>query len=172
MTRRPQRQAAQAIVSMDKVIVTGLLIIGSVAAAVMVLLTVGPSVAGSSQSVVEIQKETSNRIKTNIEVIAVAADSAGTQIDAWVKNVGVAPILGLSGSDVFVVTPGTRYDAMGYAASGDNTWAESPSGATWNRGETLHITITLPVGDPLSIGDHRLRVSTPNGVVAERVFSK
>lgn len=157
---------------MDKVIVTGLLIIGSVTAAVMVILTIGPSVSNSSQSVLEIQKEASNRIKTNIEVIAVAANSNGTQIDAWVKNVGVVSILGLETSDVFVVTPGSRYDAMTHAASGDNTWTELPSGASWNRGETLHIAITLPAGSPLASGNHMIRVSTPNGIVAERVFSR
>ena len=157
---------------MDKVIVTGLLIIGSVAAAVMVIITIGPSVSNSSQSVLEIQREASNRIKTNIEVIAVAANSAGTQIDAWVKNVGVVSILGLETSDVFVVTPGSRYDAMAYAAGGDNTWTELPSGASWNRGETLHIAITLPAGSPLASGNHMIRVSTPNGIVAERVFSR
>jgi len=157
---------------MDKVIVTGLLIIGSVTAAVMVILTIGPSVSSSSQSVLETQKEASIRIKTNIEVIAVAANSSGTQVDAWVKNVGVAPIMGLAASDVFVVTPGSRYDSMTYAASGDNTWTELPSGSSWNRGETLHIYITLPVSSPLASGNHLIRVSTPNGVVAERVFSR
>ena len=157
---------------MDKVIVTGLLIIGSVTAALMVILTIGSSVSGSSQSILEIQREASVRIKTNIEVIAVAADSSGTQIDAWVKNVGVVAIMGLDTSDVFVVTPGFRYDSMTYAASGDNTWIELPAGSSWNRGETLHISITLPAGSPLASGNHMIRVSTPNGIVAERVFSR
>ena len=157
---------------MDKVIVTGLLVIGSVAAAVVVLLTIGPSITGSSQSVLESQREASNRIKTNIEVIAVAADSAGTQIDAWVKNVGVNAILGLKTSDVFVVTPGTRFDAMTHAPSGDNTWTEVPAGASWKRGETLHITITLPAASPLAAGDHNVKFSTPNGILAERSFSR
>ena len=172
MTRDPRRPVTGPAAAMDKVIVTGLLIIGSVTAAVMVILTIGPSVSGSSQSVLEIQNEASIRIKTNIEVIAVAANSSGTQVDAWVKNVGVAPIYGLSASDVFVVTPGSRYDAMTYAASGDNTWTELPSGASWDRGDTLHIAITLPTGNPLGAGNHLIRVSTPNGIVSERVFSK
>ncbi len=63
---------------MDRVVVTGLLVIGSVTAALVVILTIGPSVSGSSQSVLETQREASIRIKTNIEVIAVAADSSGT----------------------------------------------------------------------------------------------
>lgn len=157
---------------MDKVIVTGLLVIGSVTAALVVILTIGPSVSGSSQSVLESQREASIRIKTNIEIIAVAANSGGTLVDAWVKNVGVASILGLDTSDVFVITPGSRFDAMAYAASGDNTWTETPLGASWNRGETLHMAITLPVGSPLVTGDHMIRVSTPNGIVAERAFSR
>jgi len=157
---------------LDKVIVTGLLVIGSVTAALVVILTIGPSVSGSSQSVLEAQREASAIIKTDIEVIAVAANSAGTLVDAWIKNVGVAPIFGLSSSDVFVVTPGTRYDAMAYATSGDNTWTELPAGSSWDRGQTLHIAITLPSGDPLVSGSHSIRISTPNGVVAERVFSR
>ena len=157
---------------MDKVIVTSLLVIGSVTAALVVILTIGPSVSNSSQSVLETQREASIRIKTNIEVIAVASNSAGTLIDAWIKNVGVAPIMGLGMSDVFVVTTNTRYDAMAYATSGDNTWTELPSGSSWNRGETLHIAVTLPTGNPLTSGNHTIRISTPNGIVAERVFSR
>ena len=157
---------------MDKVIVTGLLVIGSVTAALVVLLTLGPSIAGSSQSVMESQREASNRIKTNIEVIAIAADSTGTTVDAWVKNVGVNQILALKLSDVFIVTPGTRFDAMAHAAAGDNTWTEVPAGASWKRGETLHITITLPAANPLAVGDHNLKFSTPNGILAERSFSR
>lgn len=157
---------------MDKVIVTGLLIIGSVTAALVVILTIGPSVSNSSQSVLQTQREASVRIKTDIEIIAVAANSSGTLIDAWVKNVGVAPIMGLSTSDVFVVTAGVRYDSMVYATSGDNTWTELPPDSTWERGQTLHMAITLPAGDPLTSGNHTIRVSTPNGIIAERVFSK
>lgn len=157
---------------MDKVIVTGLSIIGSVTAAVVVILTMGPTIAGTSQSFLESNKEASNRIKTDIEIIAVSSDPTGSTIDFWVKNVGVAAIPAVSKSDIFVVTPGTRFDAMAYAPSGDNTWIENPSGTEWTRGDTLHITITLPAANPLTIGDHMLKVSTFNGVLAEKAFSR
>ena len=157
---------------MDKVIVTGLLIIGSVTAAVVVIITMGPSIAGSSQSFLESNKEASIRIKTDIEVIAVSSDTAGATIDAWVKNVGVAAIPAVSKSDVFVVTAGTRFDAMSYAPSGDNTWIENPVGAAWSRGDTLHIIITLAAATPLGPGDHILKFATANGVLAERAFSR
>ncbi len=157
---------------MDKVIVTALLIIGSVSAAVVAMVTIGPAISGSAQSVVEANEEASVRLKTSIELIAAAPNPAGTQIDAWVKNVGVATIAALDKSDVFVITPGTRYDAMTHAASGDNTWIEDPLPSSWNRGDTLHLTITLPAGNPPGAGDHVLSFSTPNGVTAERIFSK
>ena len=157
---------------MDKVIVTGLLIIGSVTAAVLVIITITPTVAGTSQSMMESSREASNRIKTDIEVIAVAADTAGTRVDVWIKNIGVAPISTISKSDIFVVTPGTRFDYMTYALSGDNTWIETPVGSPWKRGDTLHIAITLPAANPLGVGDHVLKVATPNGIHAERTFNR
>ena len=157
---------------MDKVIVTGLLIIGSVTAAVLVIITITPTIAGTSQSMIESSREASNRIRTDIEVIAVAIDPAGTRVDAWIKNVGVASIPAISKSDVFIVTPGTRFDYMTYATSGDNTWIEAPVGTPWNRGDTLHIAITLPTANPLGVGDHVLKVATPNGIHAERTFNR
>ncbi len=158
---------------MDKVIVTALLTIGAVTAATVVIFSMGPTISKSTQAVSESQAEASNIIRTSIEIIAVAPDAAGTQIDAWVKNVGVEPISPVSKSDVFVITPGTRFDAMAYnTAGGDNTWTDSPAGSDWNRSDTLHIVITLPAASPLAAGDHKLRVSTRNGVTADMTFSK
>jgi len=156
----------------DKVIVTALLVIGAVTAAVLVIVTVTPAISGSAQATGQAANEASVRIKTDIEIIAVASNVAGTQIDAWVKNVGTAQIMALDKSDVFVITPGTRFDAMTHAASGDNTWTEVPAGASWSRGDTLHVVITLPSASPLATGDHSIRVSTPNGVTADKFFSR
>ena len=158
---------------MDKVIVTALLTIGAVAAAMVVIFAIGPSINSSSQAVAESQNETAGRIRTSIEIIAVTTNVSGTQIDAWVKNVGVEPISPVNKTDVFVITPGIRFDAMVFnTAGGDNTWTDSPLSSPWNRSDTLHMVITLPVASPLTSGDHRLRVSTRNGVVADKTFSK
>ena len=158
---------------MDKVIVTALLIIAGVAAATLVLTTIMPSVSSSSQSVLESQQESAGRIRTNIEVIAATTTTTGTAVDAWVKNVGLDPINSIKKVDVFVITPGTRFDAMTYSTSGgDNTWVENPQGVNWNRGDTLHIKVILPSANPLVIGDHVIRVSTPNGVSADKTFSR
>ena len=158
---------------MDKVIVTALLTIGAVTAALVVIMAITPSVADSSQAVSESQHEAADRIRTSIEIVAVASNAAGTQVDAWVKNVGVEPISPVNKTDVFVITPGTRFDAMTFdIAGGDNTWTDSPVSSPWNRSDTLHIVITLPVASPLVVGDHRLRVSTRNGIVSDESFSR
>lgn len=158
---------------MDKVIVTALLIIASVAAATVVMTTILPSVSSGSQSVVETQQGSAGRLRTSIEVIAATAGVTGATVDAWAKNVGLDPISPVNKTDVFIITPGTRFDAMTYSASGaDNTWVEDPPGARWDRGQTLHIRVTLPAGNPLASGDHVIRVSTPNGVSADQTFSR
>ena len=159
---------------MDNIIVSGLLTIGAVIAALVVVISVGPAIGRSSDAVLGSQQEASNRLRTNIEIIVAAPNAAGTQIDAWVKNVGMEPISPVSKSDVFVITPASnRFDAMTYnPAGGDNTWTESPVGSSWDRDETLHLVVTLPVASPLAAGSHQLRVSTPNGVTADLTFSR
>ena len=157
---------------MDKVIVTGLLVIGAVTAALIVILGIGPSISSSSQAVTESQNEAADRMRTSIEIIAVASNAAGTQIDAWVKNVGVESISPVNKTDVFVITPGTRYDAMAYnTAGGDKTWKDDPVGLSWNRSDTLHIIIDLSAS-ALTAGDHQLRVSTRNGITADMTFTR
>lgn len=164
---------------MDKVIVTGLLVIAAVTGAVIVIGTLGPSISTSSQSVVESQHEAAGRIKTSIEIIAVSVYESDTKVDAWVKNVGVDTISAINKSDVFLIQTGTRFDAMVYMSgtlSGTKVWNGDLFEATprkpWNRGDTLRITIKLSSADKVQTGDHVLRVSTPNGITADKAFSK
>ena len=155
---------------MDKVIVTGLLVIASVTAAVVVIMTFGPSVSRSSQSVVEAQRQAADRIKTSIEIIAAVPRTNGVQVDAWVKNTGVASIIAIDRSDVFLIRiDGAWAEAMTYdsGAGGSKTWSGDLT--EWNRGDTLHITIDL-TNDPLTAGNYLLRVSTPNGTISEHIF--
>ena len=155
---------------MDKVIVTGLLVIASVTAAVVVIMTIGPSVSRSSQSMVEAQRQAADIIKTSIEIITAVPRSNGVQVDAWVKNTGVASIIAIDRSDVFLIRiDGAWAEAMTYdsGAGGSKTWSGDLT--EWNRGDTLHITIDL-TNDPLTAGNYLLRVSTPNGTISEHIF--
>ena len=162
---------------MDKVIVTGLLVVGAVAAPVVVVMTVLSTSGKSSQSVIDSQRVTSERIKTEIKVIAVASNTNGDLVDAWVKNVGVDRILAIDKSDVLLVKTGTgaRYDRMIYDTSGaTGTWTGDlhESGDSWGRGDTLHVVVTLSDPDLLATGDHVFRFETHNGRGAEKTFSK
>lgn len=162
---------------MDKVIVTGLLVIGAVAAALVVITAIGPSISRSSQAVVASQTEAAARIKTSIEIIAVASNAAGTLVDVWVKNVGADPIQVIEKSDVFLIQPGTRYDALTYNNDGvtTKTWYGDlkESGLPWNKADTLHITITLAGGDLiLASTNYTLRMATPNATTAEMTFTR
>jgi len=155
---------------LDKVIVTGLLVIASVTAAVVVIMTIGPSVSRSSQSMVEAQRQAADIIKTSIEIITAVPRTNGVQVDAWVKNTGVASIKAIDRSDVFLIRiDGAWAEAMTYdsGAGGSKTWSGDLT--EWNRGDTLHITIDL-TNDSLTAGNYLLRVSTPNGTISEHIF--
>ena len=144
--------------------------IAAVTAAVIVIMTIAPSVSRSSQSVVEAQRQAADRIKTSIEIITAVPRSNGTQVDAWVKNTGVAPIKAIERSDIFLIRlDGTWAEAMQYdtGPGGSKTWSGDLT--AWNRGDTLHITIDLS-SDVLTAGNYLLRVSTPNGAIAEDIF--
>ncbi len=162
---------------MDKVIVTALLTIGAVTAALVVIFAIGPSIGRSSDAVVTSQNEAAGRIKTSIEIIAVASNAAGTTVDAWVKNVGTEYISAIDKSDLFLIQPGTRYDALAYNNDGvtTKTWYGDlkESAVPWNRSDTLQITITLLGGDViLASTNYTLRMATPNAVTAEKDFTR
>ena len=93
---------------MEKVIVTGLLVIAAVTGAGLIIATIVPSIADSSNSVATAQREMSTQIGTNVEIIAVSAPSDGRSIQAWVKNVGTKPILAISKSDLFLIKEGYK----------------------------------------------------------------
>ena len=160
---------------MDNVIVTGLLLMGSVLGVVVVINAIIPSFGSSSQTVVEAQRVNAERTRTAIEIIAV--NSYGVRnIDAWIKNVGTRTIDALDKSDIFIISgDNTRFDAITYysgSGSRNTTWTGDLEdlGLDWERGKTLHINIKMLGTDELTSGVHRFRISTPNGITAEKSF--
>ncbi len=160
---------------MDKIIVTAILVIGGVAAVLVVVFALGSSTSNSSQSVATSQQEDAGRTKTSIDVIAVAVRPGGLKIDAWVKNTSTVTIEAIERSDLFLIQPGTRYDALTYNDDGatSKTWYGDlkEAGLPWNRGDTLHIIITMSCVDFIpGPKDFALRMSTPNGIIDEEIF--
>jgi len=167
---RPRGNQYREPAVLDKVIVTGLLMIAAVVAGVVVMMTIVPSVSRNSQSMAEAQQKYTERTKTRIKIITIVPRTNGVQVDAWVKNTGVASIIAIDRSDVFLMRiDGAWAEAMTYdsGAGGSKTWSGDLT--EWNRGDTLHITIDL-TNDPLTAGNYLLRVSTPNGTISEHIF--
>ena len=137
---------------MDKVIVTALLVIAGVTAAGLVMTTLTPIIGSSSQSVVESQKDLSQRIQTDFDITAVHADSS-TSVRAWIKNVGGANISFLEQSDVFVSsTDKTQFVFLCFedpVNCTENKWSAFKKDGTtkktgyWTEGETIQLTLSL-----------------------------
>ena len=156
--------------ALEKVIVTGLLAMAGITAAVLVILTIVPSVSRSSQSVVEGRSQADERIKTRVQIITVIPQPNGVQVDAWLKNIGVASIKAIEKSDVFLIRlDGSWAEAMTYdnGTGGSKTWTGDLN--EWNQGDTLRITIDLSA-DALTAGIYLLRIATPNGVISDHIF--
>ena len=160
---------------MDKVIVTALLVVASVTAASLVMISLMPAISSGTSSAVESNRAQSDRIRTSIEVLAASSSSNGELINAWVKNVGVVGIEAIERSDVFLIKSGTRFDHMTYSNAGTTqTWTGDleENNLSWSRGDTLSIQIVLSTTDAMGTGDHVLHFATPNGISDELTFEK
>ena len=156
---------------MDKVLVTTLLTMAAVVAAVMVVNTMLPALGRSTSAVLSSSSAASERLKTDTEIIHVATDTSGSPdiVYAWIKNVGAAEITAIDSSDLFFKTS-TTFDRLSYNAScSSDCWSYSIEGATdWDPGVTIKITINLSAS--LS-GDYLVRFVTHNAVAAEKEFT-
>ena len=167
---------------MEKVIVTGLLVIAAVTGAGLIIATIVPSIADSSNSVSTAQREMSNQIGTNIEIIAVSAPRDGKTIQAGVKNIGTKPIHAISKSDMFLIKEGAaapRYDVLTYCGTDiagvdcvgkSKVWAAPVT--SWNRGDTLQVSILLSDADKIDDDGHYIQYTTVNGISDRKLFSR
>tara|TARA_B110000196_G_C20926685_1_gene557927 strand:+ start:220 stop:729 length:510 start_codon:yes stop_codon:yes gene_type:complete len=167
---------------LEKVIVTGLLVIAAVTGAGMIIATIVPSIADSSSSVATAQREISNQIGTNIEIIAISSPTDGKSITAWIKNIGTKPILAISKSDMFLIKEGAsapRYDVLTYCGTDivaidcvgkSKVWAAPVT--SWNRGDTLQISVLLSDADKVDEDGHYIQFTTVNGVSDRKLFSR
>ena len=155
---------------MDKAIVTGLLIIASVVAATILVVTISPSIKAGSQSVSGASISMAERIETEITIITAEPDRSGQKIDIWLKNAGSSKIMPVSALDLILRSiDGRRGEYVPQGVASGNGWVAVPaSHQVWHRGETLRIQVSL--ADALSLGKHRLSATTPNGVSADMTF--
>ena len=159
---------------MDKVLVTTLLTMAAVVAAVMVVNTMLPALGRSTSAVLSSSSAASERLKTDTEIIHVATNTSGSPkiVYTWVKNVGGAEITAIDSSDLFFKTA-TTFDRLSYDASpscSSPCWSYSIEGGDtiWRPGATLKVTINLTT---LDTGDYLVRFVTHNAVSAEKEFT-
>jgi len=156
--------------TIDKIIVTVLLIIGGAVASFAVFNGVYPAVERSSQAVSSAADAVNNRMASQIQIIQVA--ETGAEVDVWVKNVGTARIDGIENSDVFF-GPDANIARIS-CASGNSTlpyWSYQLAGtdSLWAQAGTNKVMIHLS-GAPAP-GTYQLKIVIPNGIFDETSFS-
>ena len=153
---------------MDKVIVTAMLTVAALTAAIMVVNAVLPAVSRSSGALISSSGQASERIKTDLDIIHVVGDSSGNLVYVWLKNVGGVNILAISNSDMFLKTP-TANDRLPHG-SGTEYWDYVIEGGDtlWKPTVTVKATLHLT---SLAAGDYKVTFITINGTVAEKEFT-
>jgi len=160
---------------MEKVIVSGLLIIASVVAAVIAVTAISSTSAVDQRSMFESNRVATKFVGTEIEGLsAVVEGRNGAVISAWFKNVGSTDIRPVSAMDLFLLS-GNRFSGtyIEYSSppSATDSWSVlNPAGSTvWARGETIQIQLVLNAS-PRAIGTYIISLTTPNGVSGEIHF--
>jgi len=156
--------------TIDKVIVTVILIIGGVMASFAIFNGVYPAVERSSQAISSAADTVNDRIKSQVEIIQVS--DTDTTVDAWIKNIGSSDIGTIENSDVFFGPEGD-FARIGYGNEGSPLpyWNYQLEGgfSRWTQTATNKITIHLAAAP--APGTYLLKVIIPNGISDEITFS-
>ena len=161
---------------MEKVIVSGLLIIASIVAAVLAITVLAPSSVDSKNSILASNQVANDFVGTNIDGLNAVPDGGnGLGISAWFKNVGSVDVEPISAIDVFLVTGDRlsgRYVPYSETPISTDRWEVvlPQDSDVWARGETLLVKLSLETSRPLSAGRYLVALTTPNGVTAEIFF--
>lgn len=161
---------------MDRVIVTGLLIIAGVITAVILLGVLSTSVEETAGTIKTTVKQADAQTKSGITILQVLTNGNGTQLDIWVKNTGSTQIQPLENVDVFLMDiEGSWGDYITYLPGGpiggENTWRVlSNVGLKWNPGDTFQLRVSLPVNPVLNDTGYNISITTPDLYTAKYRF--
>lgn len=179
-----ERTATEGRPPIDKIIVSVLLIIAGVVAAITVVNAVFPAVTQGSSSLTNATARASDRVETQVTIIQATGElnSSGSWVDAngngffdiyfWVKNVGTTRITNISESDIYVGPIGNwrRIPYTDYAGGAKPLWTYSiENGTEWWTADTIKVTITY--SSTQSAGTYWGKFVAPNGVSHELTFS-
>jgi len=159
---------------LDKIVVTSLLIIAGVVAAVVLYNAVYPAIAESSDALTRRQRQIDDRLQSQVEIVHATIPYGVITEEAWVwvKNVGSQRISAIENCDIFFGPEG-NFASLSYGAEEGGWEYEIEQGTEWDPTRTLKITISNHDGDPLDVGTrYFVKVTTPNGVSDEYYFSR
>ncbi|MDD3041711.1 MAG: hypothetical protein PHV51_02305 [Methanosarcinaceae archaeon] len=158
-----------------EVIVSAILMIASVIAAVTFVNAIIPSVYELSQSYNSVARNMEDQFKTDIEIIFVYPhDETGNDtVSLWIKNVGSSeiPFENLIYSNIFL-SSSSQYCNPDFESASPPSWNYTSVDKTdniWGRGETIELTITP--GFELS-GKYQISFYLYNGISVSDTFSK
>ena len=159
---------------MDKAIVSGLLIIAAVAAAVITISIITPALGSDRESITRSNRVATDFAATGVDGLSAVARDSGF-ISAWFKNTGSADIEPILAMDVFLTTEDRlagRYVPFDNAPSTSDRWSVlTPANANvWPRGETIEIQLILDATKPIAHGTYTVSLTTPNGVTGDITF--
>ncbi|MCL6430347.1 MAG: flagellin [Anaerolineae bacterium] len=155
---------------MDKAIITILMIVASVVAAVLVFNAAYPAIVQGNGAVLSMKSRIDERLRSQIEVIHAckSADYVDVAL-VWVKNVGSVPIKAVERCDVFFGPEG-RFTRIPYG-SGDPHWEYAVENAPyWEPTATLRVVVDVDYS--IAPGErYFFKMVTPSGVSDEFYFS-
>jgi len=106
---------------------------------------------------------------TNIKIVYVNANANNNIVKAYVKNIGINPIVSLDSVDVYFGELNSL-SKIPYNAANEPKWIYSDSSNTWNPKQTRELVITLDYNLQAN-KTYMLKVVLHNGVTDEYIFS-
>ncbi len=168
---------------MDKTITTALLIIISMATALVLFNAAFPAVVEGSDALQSMAAHSEEQLRSQLEIIHVVGEmtTSGWQdtngngqfeIFAWVKNTGLTRFTALDEMDVFYGREGNfvRIPHQSDAGGSYPYWTWTLENATqWVPSATLRITIHYSAAQPA--GRYFFRITAPNGTSDDEIVS-
>jgi len=106
---------------------------------------------------------------TNIKIVYVNANANNNIVKAYVKNIGINPIVSLDSVDVYFGELNSL-SKIPYNTASAPKWIYSDSSNTWNPKQTRELVITLDYNLQAN-KTYMLKVVLHNGIADEYIFS-
>ncbi len=154
---------------MGMIISEGILVIASIVLATALSGAVMSQV-GVFQSAFTASTQNQKDITLTMIKVVYATNSSSTQINVWVKNIGVNDITNPTSVDVYFGKLGALRNIPYNTAGPTPYWSYSSVFASWQAKNTAQIIINSDTNLQKGV-TYQVRITTPNGVSDDYLFS-